>query len=885
PKTKYRLKRYQTSTYEDEPKVYDMILEYDNVEEYPGCPDICCHRLNLIEASAIAQGMHVDNISLTYELQDVTLNYKTYTTDNTPVYVDATNGGYNTPIRQTLYTDDAPFGSGTSSRYGYFKNSYAYIWDENSFEAIESLMQNLEIAQDHTISFNIPKLYCYGTSNSSTWDKLLFQMNTIIKVYKYQTVNKVIQQNTRTLITTSYDGPSSITTANNEWYYSDGVTAALRTIDTTVVESGNVVTYPNITTEFSDGYTTAPIVAQVNSSSNGICSFNVSHLDQSDIENGYGYHYVLEIAAHPVNATGMLTFYKTSFFALSSISTYIYTGFFYETAQEVQEASAVVALTTFEIYDMSKNTEFGPLITKGKRYYCYDLLKKALLTIDTQILNNLEKGIDDINYQIIIDDTWLNRLKTAKMFETILEEKNLWEILIQIGYYLHAIPYLSFANDGTDRFILSFKQLGGTFEKNNKSTKITVFNSQNLNNYFSQYDTYVTNLFSPQNKVEEWLVCKTDDESALVSNNTAILKTTKGISEIIEFDITYDGSAGGVTGTKSALEHIFELSIYKILTADYNITPSKGSSIYYTLGENVISGVNYVPPSENSDMPMSLKRIVGILFSGVVVSNLKFNNLKFHIKYRTQDSLRISQIRPNLRQFLKNSSYEYYPHHEQFYGQEDKIVDSERLSLNLFGKLIKVGNNIYQLQEYVKYGEEKESGDLVKIGNEPYYVTEVENEFYMDAIFQKVTYSKDFNQLSQIVTIPSEPRFYEVSERSKIRREIRLFDFLVLSTISNTCNTTPRFLGSNWKNFVSCLIFNLSTAILPNYAWSSFIGDSQRIHKGYYNQYIALTELFPSSELDRTDENNIYPKNSNSHSDCIVPLLHFPIKDGINFEW
>ena len=37
------------------------------------------HRISLIEASAIAQGMHVDNIALTYELKDVTLNYKTVT--------------------------------------------------------------------------------------------------------------------------------------------------------------------------------------------------------------------------------------------------------------------------------------------------------------------------------------------------------------------------------------------------------------------------------------------------------------------------------------------------------------------------------------------------------------------------------------------------------------------------------------------------------------------------------------------------------------------------------------------------------------------------------------------------------------------------------------
>lgn len=84
PKTKFRLERYITENYADEPKTWDMLVEHDDVEEYEGCPEICTHRVFLIEVSAVAQGMHVDNIALTYELQDVTLNYKT-TQSNTEI--------------------------------------------------------------------------------------------------------------------------------------------------------------------------------------------------------------------------------------------------------------------------------------------------------------------------------------------------------------------------------------------------------------------------------------------------------------------------------------------------------------------------------------------------------------------------------------------------------------------------------------------------------------------------------------------------------------------------------------------------------------------------------------------------------------------------------
>ncbi len=267
----------------------------------------------------------------------------------------------------------------------------------------------------------------------------------------------------------------------------------------------------------------------------------------------------------------------------------------------------------------------------------------------------------------------------------------------------------------------------------------------------------------------------------LVSNNTAILQSKYGISEVVEFDIYYDGELGGEKGTKSALRYIFEKSIYQILTADHNLSSSKGEALYYQLGQNTISGLSYVPPEARSGiLPMALKRIVSKLFSGIKnISKLKFNNLKFHIKYRTQDSMRVSQVRPDLQNFMKNSSYEKYPHHEQFYGQQDKIVDSERFSLNLFGKLIRVGNCIHQRQESVPIGQaEKEAGDLIEINSEPYYVVSVENEYYNTVTLQKITYSKNFNQLSQICTIPSEPRFYEVSERSKIRRENESLTFL-----------------------------------------------------------------------------------------------------------
>lgn len=644
------------------------------------------------------------------------------------------------------------------------------------------------------------------------------------------------------------------------------------------------------------------IIAKSNENYAQQATFYTDVLSVEQLETGYTIDYEISCTADSRYQDGMTGYYEQEYYSHYSQSVGLPTKEGHSRTEELSNeiANNIKVSTTIHCFDLSTGAN-APFVRKGVKYSCYDLLRKAMLTCDTYLLDNTKECLDELGvtaesngelvsiksmeFPIIISDDpkedWKSRLKVAKVYETVFEQKNLWEVLIQIGYYLHAIPYLEFAEDGSDRFVLKFQQLGNTKRKDDTNNKITIFNSRNLSEYFTQYDSYMTNLFSPQNEVEEWIVPKTSDSTYLISNNNAELQMKYSITEIVEFDIIYNGTA------KPALSCLFEKSIYEILTnADPSqIVPAKGNSIYYTLGDNKIQGLSYVAPNVSvGDNLMSLKYIMQRLF-GVNADKIKFNDIQFHIKYRTQDSARITQFRPDLHKFIKNSSYEKYPHHEQFYGQQDKIVDSERFSANLWGKLIRVGNAVYQRQEQViNAADAKESGDLVTIDDEPYYVTTVENECYADVILQKVTYTKNFNQLSKIVTIPSEPRFYEVSERSKVRREVRIQEFFVLST-EDTDNAKeknkPVFMASDkWSEFIKQLIFCKDHKV-PNFAYTKFMADKIRKHV----RYLTADELFPSNGFNRTGENTIEPLESKSYADCIVPLLHFPLHDGIIFEW
>lgn len=905
PKTKFRIERFLTSDYSDSPNVYDFVVDSDQVEEYVGCPEICCHRIQLIDPSVIAQGMHVDNISLTRELNDNDLNYKTTLSSTETVSLskaEIIGSGYSRPNTEFVNYNYFVYGGKNGTQY--FTNSFRYIWTNTT--SINNVLKNLNGLNANSVSFTIPTLMCQFLNNGVTPENL-FECPIRTKVIRTTLINNQPVSGSEYVVVNHLYNPVGIQNRNDWTMYNTGGKAGLTNASDyngnviwlggggSSIEKNGILTRNEHMKKFP-----AMINTNDTSHSSKLIAFTTTPLSQTEIDNKKTYLYTISCVIEPYESGAIVQSFTKKIVYNDGRGGFLFISWgnftlnISTTAISKPQNSQMSMSATFYAKDMLSDAQPNPFLVKPKKYSCFDLIRKALLTIDTQIFDNNIMGLDPlydanyndigIQYPIIIDNNWMTRLKETQLHETIFENKNLWEIFLQIGYYLHAIPYLTFAEDGSDKFVLGFRQLGDNRTKPNSSTKITIFNSQNLSEYFTQLDSYVTNIFSPQNEIEEWLVCKTSDSSFLVSNDTAELQTKYNITEIVEFDIQYNGT------TLSALNYIFEKTVYNTLSAKTGIIPAKWAAIYYVMGTNKIEGLNYVPPTVNNDGIMALKKICGDLFGSptgsIFASDFMFNDLKFHIKYKTQDALRISQFKPNLYNFIKNSNCEKYPHHEQYYGQEDKIVDSERFSANLWGRLVRIANGIYQCNEYAELGEEKEVGDLVLINSDLYYVVNIESEFYNDIILQKVTYSKNFNQISQIVTIPSEPRYYEISERSMVRREVRLMDFFLLSTQKNSTSSNPIFINANhWKDFIKKILFtDGGQPVLPNFAYTRFKADKKRQHLKESNEIIETNTLYPSSET-QVIEGIVQPKPSGDYKDVIVPTLHFPLRNAIVFEW
>jgi len=902
PKTKFKLERYLLDEHgENFQDYWDMIVEKDEVEEHVGAPSICTHRIHLIEASAVAQGMHCDNIALTYELQDVSLNYRTTvpagdTLDVIPGGVVANENGHNAPIHESPQII-------TLGRY-YFRNSYRYVWSDRG--NIGSLYYSHDASSQETLTFTFPTLTAQGAVGQGRQWGDICECETIGTVVRRHFRGSTLLE-TSTILT-AIMGPTELpanldvrTTGQQVWGTSHLGTvgaapnpmsaraAVILTSFDFYRPIGLVSQGPSGIPQFNqrtgvgavsaDSPEPARISHQNPNAVGKTHSFTTAVLSESQLRAGEFYTYEIRcqalLAQLPIfyqygvdvtRRTNPIEYRATSI--TNNLGTYTNVA-----GSSISFSGTIIGR---DLFTDAVGTNF---LVRPRRYNCYDMVRKTLLTSDMQLVDNRSVGLEEIQYPIIIDDTWEARLKGTQMFETIFEQKNLWEVLLQVGQYLHAIPYLEFAQDGTDRFVLRFRQLGGTIVDEDISTKISIFNSKTLAEFFTQYDSYVTNLFSPQNIVDEFVVAKTSDSTFLVSNNTAEIHTKFPIFEIVSFEITHG------LQTIDATQHIFENSIYQILTPNQSVRPSKAFALYYSLGDNKIQGLNYTPPTVNNDGLFALKNIVSLLF-GENQASLKFNSLRFRIRYRTKASNRISMVRPDLQGFAKNSNLENYPRHNQFFGQQEKIVDSERFSANLWGRLIRVANNVCQAQEYADYYSEKQSGDLIQIDNEPYYVMSTENELYLDGIFQKVTYSKNFNQIANIVTIPSEPRFYEVSERSQVRREVLMMEFLMLSGAEPATTINAKLLSaSTWRNLIRHLIFSDGTAAIPNFAYTLFRADLRREHTGSFGQTLPPQELFPSSEITIGSGNSIVPRPSSDRRGVITPLMRHPLKNAISFTW
>lgn len=892
PSTKFIIELYNGETLWKE---IDMVVDNDTVTQ-PILADNSYfdHHINFIECGVLAQKRLVDNIAVTYKLKDVSLNILPTYDVNEQVSANFSNVDVSGTFYKSLQTQAFPprvaFESKIAHEFEWvFPDWYNVVidgvertpldWVQNV--GLKYYQQIGEVETSKTITLPLPmlKVFCPSGNYSSS-----FVLNGFASLDV--TVTKTeIATGTQTIVKTQMVNPSR--TSSYEAWQSDRN-------DPTATGEGWIESRPYAYE------TTDPEMENYGFILSKVAEYVDTYQDRTltiDIEKGFVYN--VNIKMHrfdPKSFAGsnapswyINTFYNSLYDIVPR-----YTGFAqYSTYGDVvinmdsSPTNDAYPSYSVEFAGVLAGTDLSVYISQAPPANAYDLFNKAQLTTQDYIK---EQGFtaDETPKTFKIDnepDT--QELKDTTIVENFYNQKNLWEIFMDIGKYIHARPIINFGDD--DDFIVGWKRYGKTSPSTDINTKISIYNSRFIAEYISACSSYVSNMVQLGGIITEVLPAKSNSEDYLVYNDVAEILTNKNIIEIVELNVidinpnsSYYKQKRGLTGNDPNVTYlqisnqgnlidtnqqntngfVFEENIYQLLPITPSNNTHKGVAIYYSLGTNNIKGLNYQLPSINRGdfwNNYAIKNIIGTVYklSPSTWKDVKINDYAFEIKYRTKDTLRVNQTRPDLRKYLLNSKYDKIPLHSQFNNQQDILVDSVKFGNNVYGKLIRTGNTIITENEWTdNISNLKASGDLVLKNLEWYYVAKVSHTFFSDHIISMVEYSKDFNRLSQIIGIPSEPRFYEISEQSLIVREKSINDYIVLGTNPLQRNSLS-YIQKNGFNFIKNILFD-NNAKYPKYAITIFKDDKDK-------PIIAGAGLF--------------------HKETLHPLSCYSIQNTLTLEW
>jgi hypothetical protein len=550
----------------------------------------------------------------------------------------------------------------------------------------------------------------------------------------------------------------------------------------------------------------------------------------------------------------------------------------YKTSRTPLTTAQIEALSNFVTYGIGNETI---VYTSSTPYSVLSLIQKAIINssiyekqdgIYIADVNNfnvpfyISNKYADTQYEDVDNEnSVISDLSSTKIVETFYNQKNLWEVLVDAGHYIHAIPEIKFGKD--DRFEITFNRLGRTDKKNKKGTKVSIYNSRSVEDYISATSSYVSNMVQLDGYIEEWVSPKTKSENLLVSNETANIIVSKPIIELMSIHVR-NNETGEI---KDMTNFVYEENVYKTLGLDFDEIPNRGIALFYSLGDNSINGGDFRLPQANYSIynDFAIKKVIWSAFYGYEVvspapergfwTDLQVNKYSFLVRYRTKDSVRQSHARPDLRKYLLNSKYDKFPEHNQFNNQTDVVVDSAKFGNNIYGKLIKTGNSSYFINEWnSNFDDIKHKGELYNINGELYYVAKVTHTFFSTYILSEVEFSKDYNELSAVVGIPSEPRFYEISEQSLIWREFAINDLLLLTDDKQQLDYNNSFVFD--YDHLSSLVLESETDF-ARYVVTTFKGDKD-------------TDIYSQAAGERA-----------FYKDVISPINAYSSENTLTYEW
>lgn len=806
------------------------------------------HHISLIEPSVVAQKRPVDNIAVTYKLKDVSL--QTLPAFDTEEVVVPAN-------RKSEYTPSENFGVKEETSLFYYRRTtrFGKYFSFGDIKFGGGAKKYFKVSESgETITITLPSVSIFFGSH----DTKNFSFIGYASIDYSITESRISDQNT---VLRSWSGSiisnSQFTTTTYAWQDFPEVSDDKKCFLPEYIQGGIAPEY--YAKKYTDPSQPFPsYTTTISAKPDMVYTIRVSLHDFGEIPTATSPTLISKYKPYSGKPSGE-TYTQYDRVSFPSADTSIY-GEILRTIEEDQSSMTV----SFQTYSDSTTSY---LYQSSIPYSALDLIAKA---VTNSVILPKKSGvcIGDINARdasgkltsnlpFYVDPNYVNALANTQVIENFYSQKNLWEILVEAGNYIHAVPEIKFGED--DRFMITFCQLGSTDEKTSANRPQSIMNFQGVQDYVSSVSSYITNMVQLGGQVSEWIAPKTTSEQYLVYNDTVSLIVSKPIIELLSIIVkcnssSYTGIGISNGATADMTQYVFEENVYKVIDIDPAVIPNKGVSLYYSLSDNVIRGCDFRTPTANTgdvQDDYAIKKVIYSAFKGYAASpstspwkDIKVNDFTFLVTYRTKDSVRVAQSRPDIRKYLMASRFDPYPINGQFNNQEDTLVDSVKFGLNVYGKLIRTGNTEYTVTEWSPdWNSVRRKGELYRINGDLYYAARIHSVCYSEHIESEVTFSKDFNALSSVIGIPSEPRFYEISEQSAIRREVEINDILYLTTEPADDLTTSQTEMYRRSSKIFDLIFSGSE--YAKYALTAFKGDKDSAEKisNVYGEPTFLKEI------------------------------------------
>ena len=402
-------------------------------------------------------------------------------------------------------------------------------------------------------------------------------------------------------------------------------------------------------------------------------------------------------------------------------------------------------------------------------------------------------GLDTQKY--VFDSTQAQKYANVLAPEFAFTRGTLFEALLTVGGYIHAIPRLVDENRSDGALTVKFDLLGqDDVYSGTLPAPIYERSSWSGNEYCGALDSTVENLLNTTARTQGAVtepsadtfraVNTTEGGFRISANDGLVILTDKPIYQVTKLEF-YLNLNDGNPRTVDITPYVYESAEYQTLSGYTGQTYpySKGWALEYTQGQKNIRGLDFVLNAPQGVGTFDKQyAIVNILAAATGLDASKFTNLtdlQFRVTYIPYVTSRIVQRKPYLTHPIDNVL---------LYNQGGNSVENEYYGERLKGTITRIGN-ITSRKTYIftSYANIPKAGQ--KIGNR--YVALVDREFDKMRIRATVTTVANFNKLAEYLGLNSNYRLYDVSEKQAFDRAVNYGESCVISEtlINNTART------------------------------------------------------------------------------------------------